>query len=361
MRPPKICLIGNSLSFGGADKIHAVLSNYFASQGFEIHNIIFIDAVTYDFSGALLNLGKTYKKGGILEVLNRFRMIFKYLKQHDFDFIIDFRTHRKPLRELILSRMMSRYRYIPTVHSFNTEWYLTPNRFVSKAIFAKAYKIVSVATEIEKKLRTQYGYTNTMTIANPLELLKIDALSDENSDIQFEYILAAGRMEADDHKQFRKLIGAYADSDLPQNGIKLLFLGDGPLRTALEKSAADNNLADMIVFKGFVPNPYPYLKKARFTVLTSKFEGLPNIIAESLASGTPVVSFDCQSGPSDLIRHRENGLLVPDQDWKAFVASIQEMSRNEALRQYCASNARSGVERMDVSQIGQIWKKLLQQ
>ncbi|RZJ69422.1 glycosyltransferase [Flavobacterium sp.] len=357
MRSLKICLVGNSLSFGGADKIHAVLSNYLASEGFEVHNIIFIDAISYDFSGEILNLGKTYKTGGVFEVLKRFRMISKYLKKHEFDYIIDFRSHHKPLREFVLTRLMSRYRYIPTVHSFNTEWYFTPNDFVAKRIFSKAHKIVCVASEIESKVKSEYGYQNVMTIPNPLEIAKIQKLSSEEIGQDSRYILAAGRMAEDDHKQFAKLIDAFADSDLPKNNFKLLILGDGPLRKQLETSCGKRNLP--VIFKGFVQNPYPYLKTADFVVLTSKFEGLPNILAEALAVGTPVVSFDCKSGPRELIAHKQNGLLVPNQNWDEFVKSLNLISENNELRHYCASNAEASIRKFEVSSIGQIWKELL--
>ncbi|MBD3582675.1 glycosyltransferase [Flavobacterium selenitireducens] len=359
MPPLKICLVGNSLSFGGADKIHAVLSNYLSDQGFDVHNIIFIDAVTYEFSGKLLNLGKTYKTGGIVEVLKRFRMILSYIRRHDFDYIIDFRTHHKPVRELLLSRLMSCYRYIPTVHSYKTEWYLTSNRLVSKMLFAKASQIVCVSDMIEQKLRTHYGYHNVRTIHNPLETAKIVNLSGAPVPVHYRYIIAAGRMANDDHKQFKKLIRAYAESDLARRDIRLMLIGDGPLKDELVQSASDHNVSQLVVFGGFVTNPYPLLKKAEFTVLTSKFEGLPNIIAESLAVGTPVVSFDCKSGPADLIQHRRNGLLVPDQDWSALTGSLDEMAQDGELREHCRCNARQSVARLDVSEIGNIWKKLL--
>lgn len=357
MRPPKICLVGNSLSFGGADKIHAVLSNYFASEGFVVHNIIFIDAVTYDFSGELLNLGAERKNGGIFDLFKRFTRISDYLKEYDFDFIIDFRTRHKPLREFFLTRLFSRYRYIPTIHSYKTEWYFTPNGFVAKRIFKNAFKIVCVASEIEDRVKSEYGYDNVVTIANPLELDKIESLSYQPIDIDFRYILAAGRMAEDDHKQFAKLMMAFLDSDLSKQGIKLLFLGDGPKREEFENLSEKRGLPN--VFKGFVDNPYPYLKNAEFTVLTSKFEGLPNILAESLAVGTPVVSFDCQSGPRDLIENRENGLLVENQNWDAFVNALNEMANDTELREKCGNNAKSSVMRMEVSKIGQIWKDLL--
>lgn len=357
MRPPKICLVGNSLSFGGADKIHAVLSNYFASEGSEVHNIIFIDAVTYDFSGELLNLGAERKNGGIFDLLRRFNRISDYLKKHDFDFIIDFRTRHKPLREFFLARLFSRYRYIPTIHSYKTEWYFTPNAFVAKRIFKNAFKIVCVASEIEDRVKSQYGYGNVVTIANPLELDKIESRSNQPIDIDFRYVLAAGRMAEDDHKQFAKLMMAFLDSDLPRQGIKLLFLGDGPNRREFEDMSKNRGLPN--VFKGFVDNLYPYLKNAEFTVLVSKFEGLPNILAESLAVGTPVVSFDCQSGPRDLVNDRENGLLVENQNWTAFAEALNEMANDAELRKKCGDNAKSSVARMEVSKIGQIWKDLL--
>ena len=63
------------------------------------------------------------------------------------------------------------------------------------------------------------------------------------------------------------------------------------------------------------PNPYDYIKQCKFLVLCSKFEGMPLVILETLTLGKPVISFNCKSGPSELITDKENGLLVKDQDF----------------------------------------------
>ncbi|RZJ65108.1 MAG: glycosyltransferase [Flavobacterium sp.] len=358
MRRPKICLIGNNLSSGGADKIHAVLSNYFSRQGIDVHNVIFIDAVTYEFSGELLNLGKDWK-GGIFNLFWRFKILSDYLKNNDFDFIIDFRTRHKPFRERIFAKLLSRSKYIPTIHSYETDWYFTPSLSVGKKLFKNAFQIVTVASQIEEKVRSKYGYENVTTILNPIETDKIVALSNEFFNRDYEYILTVGRMSLDDHKQFAKLIGAYSKSNLHQNDVRLLLLGDGPLKPTLEKLVNDEGFDGNVIFEGFVDNPYKYMKNAEFTVLSSKFEGLPNTIAESLACGTPVVSFDCASGPSEFIENRQNGLLVPDQDWKAFIDALNEMHANDELRNDCRANAKASVAKFDIEQIGKVWMRLL--
>ncbi len=60
----------------------------------------------------------------------------------------------------------------------------------------------------------------------------------------------------------------------------------------------------------YQPEPFPFVKQALFTVLSSNYEGFPMSIIESLACGTPLVSVDCPSGPSEIIEHNVNGLLI---------------------------------------------------
>lgn len=360
MHQTKICLIGNNLSNGGADKIHAILSNFFFSKNIDVHNVIITDEISYDFSGKLLNLGKLKDNGnGLLNNLKRFRVLKKYIKEHNFDYVIDVRARNNQLKEFLITKLVYKVPYVVMIHSYNTDWYFPKNNFIAKTIFSNAYGIVSVSKEIEAKVKEKYGYENVKTIYNPLEIDKIAALSKENNDLDFEYVLAAGRMVFDNNKQFDKMIKAYATSKLPVKNTKLVLLGNGPQKKYLQELAKSEGIEDKVVFLNFQKNPFKFIKHAKFTLLTSKNEGLPNIITESLACGVPVVSFDCKSGPKELIEHRKNGLLVEDQNFEEFAKAIDEMDQDEALLATCKENALESIQRFSVEKIGAEWLEYL--
>lgn len=360
MKQAKICLVGNSLSSGGADRIHAVLSTYFVSKGIEVSNVIFIDNVTYEFSGSLLNLGTMKRGDGPFDLLKRFRFLQRFFKEQHFDYIIDFRNRFKPWQEWLFTRMLYKCPYIITVHSYRADWYIPGNRWPSRHIFKDAYGLVAVSKEIEHRIREEYGYSNVKTLYNPLQTGEIEKLSQAEIGVDGKFVLGVGRMENDNNKQFDGMITAYAASSLPSQGIRLVLLGDGPQQLELRELAAALGLRDKVVFRGFVPNPYAYLAKAHCTLLTSRNEGFPNTIAESLACGTPVVSFDCKSGPAELIDDRVNGFLIPDQDFAKFTAALNEITENSTLYRICKSNAKSSVAHLNVAAIGQQWLDYLQ-
>jgi N-acetylgalactosamine-N,N'-diacetylbacillosaminyl-diphospho-undecaprenol 4-alpha-N-acetylgalactosaminyltransferase len=360
MQKMKICLIGNSLSNGGANKIHAVLSNYFFEQNFEVHNVIFIDNVTFPFSGSLLNLSTSKRyHWKYIHLLERFWTLKRFLKINNFDFIIDFRNRNHDFQEFIFTKFLYKTPFIITAHSYNLEWYFPKNRFLAKSIFSKAFGIVAVSNEIEQKIKKDYGYKNVFTIYNPLELEKIELLSEEIINLDFEFVLGVGRMVFDNNKQFDLMIEAYSLSDLPKKNIKLVLLGDGEQRKDLENLVFNKNLKNKVVFLGFQNNPFPYFKNAKFTILTSKNEGLPNTITESLACKTPVISFDCLSGPKELILDRINGLLIENQNLQKFVFGINELINDENLYSNCKNNAQKSVEKFAMDIIGNQWLNYL--
>lgn len=359
MHQKKICLIGNNLSNGGADKIHAILSNYFFKKEIDVHNIILIDCVTYEFSGKLLNLGTLNKGNIVIQNVKKFLKLNQFLKENKFDYIIDFRMRNNQIKEFIVSKFIYNSPFIITVHSYKTEWYFPKNLFLASKIFSKAYGIVAVSEEIESKINQKYQYQNVKTIYNPLEIEKIENQSLEENNIDFQYIIAVGRMVFDNNKQFDKLIDAYSKSDLPLKNIKLVLLGDGPQKESLAQLAKSKNIEDKVVFLGFQDNPFKYYKSAKFSVLTSKNEGLPNTITESLACGIPVVSFDCKSGPSELIDNRKNGILVEDQDFDKLILAFNEMINDAKLYDFCRSNAKESIQRFSVEKIGEQWLNYL--
>jgi glycosyltransferase involved in cell wall biosynthesis len=88
-------------------------------------------------------------------------------------------------------------------------------------------------------------------------------------------------------------------------------MGEGNQRSALEGLIEKSGLTELVSMPGSTPNPYPYLGRAAVMVLSSVWEGLPTVLIEALACGTPVVATDCKSGPSEILDGGQYGRLVP--------------------------------------------------
>lgn len=352
----KIALIGDCLAGGGAEKVHATLSNFFSQNKIEVHNIIFIDWVTYDFSGKLVNLGKM-KSVKILDKLKRLYFLKNYLLQNKFDFIIDFRYRVNAINEILISYLVYKTPTIYTVHSGITENYIPKSSFLANLIYGK-HTIVVVSKAIEKKLNRSLNSVLT-TIYNPFDINKIQILANKFIPQEKNYILAVGRMN-EKVKQFDKLIEAYSISRLPNKEIKLLIIGEGKYLDELKELVFQKNLQDKVVFKNYQSNPHPYQKKALFTVVSSKNEGFPSVIIESLINETPVVSFDCFCGPSEIIVNFENGVLVENQNIIELAQAMNEMIENELLYANCKKNTLQSVAAFSVENIGKQWLNLMQ-
>lgn len=359
-RTPKLCLIGNCLSSGGAEKVHAVMSLYFASKGIDVYNIILHDRVKYEYGGKLLNLGTVRTEAnGLRNKLNRLKVLSRFFREHKFDYIIDFRYKEHQYQELFFTRFIFNAPYITIVHSYLTGMYFPKNSALAKMIFRKAYAVVAVSKAIKERIEDLYGYKNVTALYNPVEVNKIRQMASEAIPFDFPFVIGAGRMAEDNIKQFDVMIECYSRSALRDTGVKLVLVGDGPQRLYLEKLAVKMGIEDDVVFTGFTDNPFGYMAKALFLMLTSKNEGFPNVITEAFACGRPVVSYDCQSGPSEVIVHEKNGLLVADQDKQAFTEAMNRMYRDKALYDTCKSNTLATAEKFSTETIGAQWLAFL--
>ncbi len=121
-------------------------------------------------------------------------------------------------------------------------------------------------------------------------------------------ILAVGRLAP--QKDFVTLLKAFA---LVQKHVphRLLILGEGPQRSELEELSRNLKVTDRVALPGYSKNVFAYMARSSLFVLSSIFEAMPMVITEALAVGTPVVATDCQSGPREILRDGEYGLLVP--------------------------------------------------
>jgi glycosyltransferase involved in cell wall biosynthesis len=106
--------------------------------------------------------------------------------------------------------------------------------------------------------------------------------------------------------------------------VHLLIAGDGPDRAAIERYIITKDASNFITLLGYVKNPYAYMVRADVFVLSSRWEGLPNVIIEALAVGTQVVASDCKSGPREILADGRYGRLVPVGDSEEMAKAIIE-------------------------------------
>ena len=158
-------------------------------------------------------------------------------------------------------------------------------------------------------------------------------------------LVACGRLVA--QKDYPTMFAAFAEIRR-RHDVKLAILGDGALRDALAAQVRDMGLADAIAFLGFDPNPMKYMARAYAFVQSSRAEGLPGTLIQSLAVGTPVVATDCDFGPREVIRPGVDGWLVPVGDASALARRVIELLDDPALRDRLAGEAKRGAARFEV-------------
>lgn len=174
---------------------------------------------------------------------------------------------------------------------------------------------------------------------------------------QRKILLAMGRLERE--KGFDFLLQAFSRVAPQQPLWSLHIWGQGDLRESLEALADDLGLGEKVQFHGFTPNPYQVMRQSDLFVLPSRFEGFPNVLLEAMACGLPVVSFDCPTGPSQIVRHGIDGVLVPGSDVGALISALNRLMENECERQDLARRAPEVLERFSVQRVMGLWEDLL--
>jgi glycosyltransferase involved in cell wall biosynthesis len=133
-------------------------------------------------------------------------------------------------------------------------------------------------------------------------------------------ILAVGRLSM--QKDFATLIQAFAQVR-QAHVARLLILGEGEERPALESLIRQLGLEQDVCLPGLVPNPYPYMREASLFVLSSRWEGLPGVLIEALYCGVPLIATDCPSGPREILAGGQYGQLVPVGDASTLARAIK--------------------------------------
>ena len=343
----KIAIVVYTLRQGGLERVVSNQTFLFYKLGFEVELFVLEQGIDFEYKGKL----RIYD---IKQSDNFFSKIIKYNKLRrdlsigNFDYVLD---HRYRLNDFIesfwINLIYKNLNIFYFIHSSDVSSYLNPRIASNSKI-----KFISVSNGIEVKSKQLYPKIKIQTIYNNVEVPKNENIFRE---IEDDYILAVGRMDEFNVKQFDLLIDCYSKSDLPNQNIKLLILGSGTLMEVLKDQVSNLNLQDLVVFKGFEANLYSYYKNAKFLVLSSKYEGLGMVLIESLFCETPVVSFDCDFGPSEIIQDKFNGLLVENQNSTKLIEAMNLFLNDENLYTFCKSNALNSVIKFSEENISKKW------
>jgi len=170
-------------------------------------------------------------------------------------------------------------------------------------------------------------------------------------------LLAAGRLEH--QKGFDLLLEAFAAVAAKHPDWTLDIFGRGSRREPLEQSIVDLGLGGQVRINAPTDRLGEHMRTASVFVLTSRFEGFPLVLLEAMAAGLAVVSFDCPTGPGEILTDGTSGLLIPPEDVPALAAALDRIMVDESLRRRLATAAPAAVLPYSTQQVGQRWHELL--
>lgn len=324
----KLALFINSLGGGGAEGVCVNLANSLSDRGWQV------TLVVLHLNHAVRQ--KELKKDVELVVLRKNHArtaaiaLARFVRQREPEKILVF-NHQLAIL-LVLLRAAFRLEFKIIARNINTLsqkkatessfWHKHIVQGATKLLYRKVDQIIAQSKGMADDLVVFYGVPRgkIVTIHNPINST-IENYQLAKSAEKKDYLLCVGRLES--QKAFHYAIAAFAAIAPDYPVLRLKIVGKGTLEQDLKKQAHDLGVGDRVDFEGYKTEMIPYYQGARATLLTSLYEGFPNVLVESIALGTPVVAFDCPSGPSEIVVDGENGYLVSYQDESVFVDTIR--------------------------------------
>jgi glycosyltransferase involved in cell wall biosynthesis len=364
----KIMIFIYSMGNGGAERVAANLANYWAAKGWSI-TIVTLSKQHFDF----YELHPRVKRIS-LDLASESRNILDGLWQNVRRVVALRRLLRGIQPEIALGMMTTSNIMLalaawglPNVHTIGSEHIhptLYPLSYTWKFLRSKVYGLLNAVTALtsegENWLKNNTNAKSVLLIPNAVTWplpeheprISPRAFCQPNKQI----LLAVGRL--DEQKGFDWLIEVFSNLAHKHPNWDLIILGEGPLRTILEKQVRESGLEKRIFLPGRVGNLSEWYESADLFVMSSRYEGFGNTLVEAMAYGLPAVSFDCDAGPRDIINHGLNGLLVPPCDLVALTSTLDNIMRDDALRLQLAERTADVREQFSMKGIASLWEQL---
>ncbi len=224
---------------------------------------------------------------------------------------------------------------------------------LSKKLAAKfCDKIITLTEQDAKNYQKKYGAKNTVCIPNPIT---ID--NSEKSPLTEKTVLAIGRFS--EQKGFDMLIDSWQKIAKNVENWTLRIIGEGKMKSFLEDKINKYGLQSSVELLPPTNNVIEEYKRASIYVMSSRFEGLPLVLIEAMAMGLPIVSFDCETGPAEVIEHEKTGIIVPFKDTENLSIELLELMNDKEKRAFFSQNAIVRAENFTVEKIMPLWEKMI--
>lgn len=364
-RPWRLSLVISSLQAGGAERVLSRMASYWAARGHDVEIVSYErpDAAPFyplhaDVRVRRLDLLRD--SSNPLEALwntaVRVRRVRRAIVSHRPDAVISFLNHVN-----VVTVLATRGLDVPVIVSERADPAQVPIAAPWPALRRWTYARARAVVMQTPEAAAYFGdpRIRTTVIGNAIAPAPTIAPAPGGADTPrgVSWITGVGRLER--QKGFDLLLQAFARIAAAHPSWALRIVGDGQERAALTAQAHALGLADRVEFTGRVDNVFPWLAAADLFVLSSRFEGFPNVLGEAMAAGRPVIAFDCPSGPSAMIRHEVDGLLIPVEDVAGLAAAMDRLMANPAARAALAARAPEVVERYSEPAIMNRWEELL--
>lgn len=339
----KVCFLIPALDAGGAERVMLNLLRSLDRSRFTPLLVLLVKKgiLLSDLpSDIRIRTVRGDKNGFFFKLLDSYR-IAKLLNEERPDLIISFmwytnavtlfsRFIRRIKINIIISERTSTVSYEDFLSNFI-------RGVVIRFLYPFADTIIAPSYGIKRKLVNNSGISKekVIVIHNPVDIRTIRVKAEEGLEHTWyqggkNTLIAVGRLRRE--KGFAYLLRTV--SLLSSEGIdcKLVILGEGKERKNLQDLVNKLRIEDKVFLAGFQSNPYKYLSRSTIFVLSSLYEGFPNVLLEAMALGVPSIATRCQTGPEEIVTDGIDGLLVPPADEKALADAVRRLLLDEDLR-----------------------------
>lgn len=352
----KLTFFIGSLSGGGTERVTCNLANYLVSHGHEIDILTMSDLEpSYKLDKAVVHIpliAKSERKNYIYNAVKRVYRLQRYLKKNDRDCYLTMLATGTILlillKKSIKSPIIASERADPTT---NYKWQKWALRRLAKHADGFVFQTKDAQTWYQGCLNMDW----TTVIPNAINTeFCLEKFQGERR----KEIVSAGRFVHG--KNFSLLLQAFAKIEKTFKEYSLVLYGDGILKEQLWREAQNLGICNKLKMPGYINDLGERMRESSLFVLSSDYQGMPNVLIEAMALGLPCISTDCPSGgPRFLIEDGKNGLLVPVGNVDAMAEAMTHILNNPIYAEQLGENAAHISQRLDPTKIYQQWEDFL--